>query len=80
MDFVFVSCLENAGLIISLYFLIFFCRFLIFLIFVIIQVYTGEWLRHYLPLKERMMLTEADSLGQVSISNASRRRLAGSGI
>ncbi|KAF9665029.1 hypothetical protein SADUNF_Sadunf16G0079600 [Salix dunnii] len=44
------------------------------------QVYTGEWLRHYLPLKERMVQTDADRLGQVSISNASRRRLAGSGV
>ncbi|KAJ4832366.1 hypothetical protein Tsubulata_035170 [Turnera subulata] len=44
------------------------------------QVYTGEWLRHYMPLKERMVSTEADRVGQVSISNASRRRLAGSGV
>ncbi|KAJ6755944.1 CITRATE SYNTHASE 1 PEROXISOMAL-RELATED [Salix purpurea] len=44
------------------------------------QVYTGEWLRHYLPLKERMVQTDADKLGHVSISNASRRRLAGSGV
>ncbi|XP_062153107.1 citrate synthase, glyoxysomal isoform X2 [Alnus glutinosa] len=43
------------------------------------QVYTGVWLRHYMPLKERMVSTEADRLGQVSVSNASRRRLAGSG-
>ncbi|XWS33022.1 hypothetical protein CRYUN_Cryun22dG0041700 [Craigia yunnanensis] len=44
------------------------------------QVYTGVWLRHYMPLKERMASTEADKLTQVSISNASRRRLAGSGV
>ncbi|KAK9088662.1 hypothetical protein Scep_027744 [Stephania cephalantha] len=44
------------------------------------QVYTGVWLRHYMPLKERMMSTEADRLGQVSVSNATRRRLAGSGV
>ncbi|KAH7651403.1 Citrate (Si)-synthase protein [Dioscorea alata] len=42
------------------------------------QVYTGVWLRHYMPFRERTMPTEADSLGQVSVSNASRRRLAGS--
>lgn len=68
----------------------FFWHFIIFLdvlllfphlvIFLIIQVYTGVWLRHYMPLNERMVLTEADRLGQVSVSNASRRRLAGSGI
>ncbi|KAJ8763063.1 hypothetical protein K2173_023268 [Erythroxylum novogranatense] len=44
------------------------------------QVYTGEWLRHYIPLKERIMSGDVDRLGQVSISNASRRRLAGSGV
>ncbi|KAL5997723.1 hypothetical protein ACLOJK_008653 [Asimina triloba] len=45
------------------------------------QVYTGVWLRHYMPLNERVASTEAaDRLGQVSISNASRRRLAGSGV
>ncbi|XP_030462884.2 citrate synthase, glyoxysomal [Syzygium oleosum] len=44
------------------------------------QVYTGVWLRHYMPLRERAVSTEADRLGQVSISNASRRRLAGSGV
>ncbi|KAK4769837.1 hypothetical protein SAY87_030369 [Trapa incisa] len=44
------------------------------------QVYTGVWMRHYMPPKERMIPSGADQLGQVSISNASRRRLAGSGI
>ncbi|ERN09354.1 citrate synthase, glyoxysomal [Amborella trichopoda] len=44
------------------------------------QVYTGVWLRHYMPLKERLAASEADRLGQVSISNATRRRLAGSGV
>ncbi|KAF3444946.1 hypothetical protein FNV43_RR14639 [Rhamnella rubrinervis] len=44
------------------------------------QVYTGVWLRHYTPLKERLASNEADKLGQVSVSNASRRRLSGSGI
>ncbi|KAK6134413.1 hypothetical protein DH2020_031845 [Rehmannia glutinosa] len=43
------------------------------------QVYTGVWLRHYMPLKERMISTEEDKLGQVAVSNATRRRLAGSG-
>ncbi|KAI5661988.1 hypothetical protein M9H77_21311 [Catharanthus roseus] len=43
------------------------------------QVYTGIWLRHYMPLQERMVSKEADRLGQVSVSNATRRRLAGSG-
>ncbi|KAL2496685.1 Citrate synthase 2 [Forsythia ovata] len=44
------------------------------------QVYTGVWLRHYMPLQERMRSTETDKLGQVSVSNATRRRLAGSRI
>ncbi|KAJ8527789.1 hypothetical protein K7X08_015240 [Anisodus acutangulus] len=43
------------------------------------QVYTGVWMRHYMPLKERSPYTEADKLGQVSVSNATKRRLAGSG-
>ncbi|XP_060209474.1 citrate synthase, glyoxysomal-like [Lycium barbarum] len=43
------------------------------------QVYTGVWKRHYMPLKERSPYTEADKLGQVSVSNATKRRLAGSG-
>jgi citrate synthase len=42
------------------------------------QVYTGVWLRHYMSLKEREMSNDSDSLGQVAVSNASRRRLAGS--
>ncbi|CAA2977988.1 citrate synthase, glyoxysomal-like [Olea europaea subsp. europaea] len=42
------------------------------------QVYTGVWMRHYMPLKERMVSIEADRLGRVSVSNATRRRLAGS--
>ncbi|XP_010525276.1 PREDICTED: citrate synthase 2, peroxisomal [Tarenaya hassleriana] len=48
------------------------------------QVYTGVWLRHYMPVRERTLSNEsdgkADKLGQVSVSNASRRRLAGTGI
>ncbi|KAL5716546.1 citrate (Si)-synthase [Ranunculus cassubicifolius] len=44
------------------------------------QVYKGEWLRHYAPLKERLVSTESDRLGQVSVSNATKRRLAGDGI
>ncbi len=42
------------------------------------QVYTGVWMRHFQPLKERLS-AGADKLGQVSVSNATRRRLAGSG-
>lgn len=42
------------------------------------QVYTGVWLRHYVSLKEREMSNDSDRLGQVAVSNASRRRLAGS--
>ncbi|KAL8508007.1 hypothetical protein ACS0TY_018533 [Phlomoides rotata] len=44
------------------------------------QVYTGIWERHYTPPKERMISREEDKPGQVSISNATRRRLAGSGV
>ncbi|KAH0651945.1 hypothetical protein KY285_031366 [Solanum tuberosum] len=43
------------------------------------QVYTGVWLRHYMPLQDRSPSTETDKFGQVSVSNATRRRLAGSG-
>ncbi|XP_057528101.1 citrate synthase, glyoxysomal-like [Amaranthus tricolor] len=43
------------------------------------QVYTGVWLRHYTPLKERTETSDADKLGEVSVSNATRRRLSGSG-
>ncbi|XP_068667303.1 citrate synthase, glyoxysomal-like [Aristolochia californica] len=44
------------------------------------EVYTGAWHRHYVPLKERLVPAEADRLSQVSVSNAARRRLAGSGV
>ncbi|KAH0654584.1 hypothetical protein KY289_032262 [Solanum tuberosum] len=43
------------------------------------QVYTGVWLRHYTPLQDRSPSAETDKFGQVSVSNATRRRLAGSG-
>lgn len=43
-------------------------------------MYTGVWLRHHMPVQERMVTKDAaDGLGQVSVSNATRRRLAGSG-
>lgn len=54
--------------------------FLALLIFVTIQVYTGNWLRHYIPPRERIVTSDSDKLSQVSVSNASRRRLAGSGV
>ncbi|KAL4575524.1 hypothetical protein LXL04_022371 [Taraxacum kok-saghyz] len=46
------------------------------------QVYTGVWMRHYIPAQERMSSNGAvvDKLGQLSVSNATRRRLSGSGI
>ncbi|CAL9770444.1 unnamed protein product [Musa acuminata subsp. burmannicoides] len=44
------------------------------------QVYTGEWFRHYTPVRERMVSETTDKLGQVGVSNASRRRLAGSQV
>ncbi|KAL1191108.1 Citrate synthase 3, peroxisomal [Cardamine amara subsp. amara] len=47
------------------------------------QVYTGVWLRHYKPVTERTVTDgskESDKLSQVSTSNASRRRLAGSSV
>nr|GME07603.1 citrate synthase, glyoxysomal-like [Ipomoea batatas] len=46
-----------------------------------VLAYTGVWLRHYMPLRERTPSSEAaaDKLGQVSVSNATKRRLAGSG-
>ncbi|XP_052735998.1 citrate synthase, glyoxysomal isoform X2 [Vigna angularis] len=44
------------------------------------QVYVGEWLRNYMPINTRTPSSNADKLGQVTISNASKRRLAGSGV
>ncbi|KAL2316787.1 hypothetical protein Fmac_030663 [Flemingia macrophylla] len=44
------------------------------------QVYIGEWLLHYTPVNERTTSGDADKLGQLAISNASKRRLAGSGV
>ena len=44
------------------------------------EVYTGIWLRHYSPLNERQTSTEGDQLGPVAASNATKRRLAGSGL
>ncbi|KAK9063884.1 hypothetical protein SSX86_017756 [Deinandra increscens subsp. villosa] len=46
------------------------------------QVYTGVWMRHYIPAQERMALTGGvvDKLGQVSVSNATKRRLSGSAV
>ncbi|KAG4961940.1 hypothetical protein JHK84_039032 [Glycine max] len=44
------------------------------------QVYVGDWLRHYTPVNVRTTSRDADKLGEVSISNASKRRLAGSGV
>ncbi|KAM2268119.1 hypothetical protein ACFX1S_046287 [Malus domestica] len=44
------------------------------------QVYTGNWLRHYIPPRERIVPGDVDKLSQVSVSNASRRRLAGTGV
>jgi len=41
------------------------------------QWYTGVWLRHYTPVNKREVSEEADKLGQLAISNATRRRRAG---
>ncbi|XP_024528054.1 citrate synthase 3, peroxisomal [Selaginella moellendorffii] len=41
------------------------------------QWYIGEWLRKYIPLSNRSVETTAEKLGQISVSNATRRRLAG---
>ncbi|BBN15682.1 citrate synthase [Marchantia polymorpha subsp. ruderalis] len=43
------------------------------------QWYTGEWFRVYTPVSDRTEITaaKAEKLGQVPISNASKRRLAG---
>jgi len=45
-----------------------------------LQVYVGEWLRHYTQVNVRTTSSDADKLGEVAISNASKRRLAGSGV
>lgn len=41
------------------------------------QWYTGVWLRYYTPVNKREASEEADKLGQVAVSNATRRRRAG---
>jgi len=46
---------------------------------VMFQVYVGEWLRNYTPINQRTISSNTDKLGQLAVSNASKRRLAGSG-
>jgi hypothetical protein len=45
-----------------------------------LQVYTGFWLRHYTPVRERVLSSQSEELGQVATSNATRRRRAGSAL
>lgn len=44
------------------------------------QVYTGVWLRHYTPVRERVTSNQDEELGQIATSNATRRRRAGSSL
>lgn len=44
------------------------------------QVYTGVWLRHYTPVRERVPASQGEQLGQIATSNATRRRRAGSAL
>ncbi|VAI22609.1 unnamed protein product [Triticum turgidum subsp. durum] len=44
------------------------------------QVYTGVWLRHYTPVRERVASNQGEELGQIAASNATRRRRAGSSL
>ncbi|VAI37378.1 unnamed protein product [Triticum turgidum subsp. durum] len=44
------------------------------------QVYTGVWLRHYTPVRERVTSNQGEELGQIATSNATRRRRAGSSL
>jgi hypothetical protein len=44
------------------------------------QVYTGVWLRHYAPVRERVPPSQSEQLGQIATSNATRRRRAGSAL
>jgi citrate synthase len=44
------------------------------------QVYTGIWLRHYAPVRERVPPSQSEELGQIATSNATRRRRAGSAL
>ncbi|CAL4970444.1 unnamed protein product [Urochloa decumbens] len=44
------------------------------------QVYTGVWLTHYTPVRERVPPTQSEELGQIATSNATRRRRAGSAL
>ena len=45
-----------------------------------LQVYTGVWLRHYTPVRERVLPSQSEELGQIATSNATRRRRAGSAL
>ncbi|RLN06953.1 citrate synthase 3, peroxisomal-like [Panicum miliaceum] len=44
------------------------------------QVYTGIWLRHYTPVRERAPPNQSEELCQIATSNATRRRRAGSAL
>jgi hypothetical protein len=45
-----------------------------------LQVYTGVWLRHYTPIRERVLPSQSEELGQIATSNATRRRRSGSAL
>jgi len=45
-----------------------------------LQVYTGVWLRHYTPVRERVLPSQSEELGQIATSNATRRRRVGSAL
>ena len=41
------------------------------------QCYTGVWYRNYVPISQRLNADPgADKLGQIAVSNATKRRLA----
>uniref|UniRef100_A0A7I4CHN1 Citrate synthase n=1 Tax=Physcomitrium patens TaxID=3218 RepID=A0A7I4CHN1_PHYPA len=41
------------------------------------QWYQGEWLRHYTPTNNRTMAETTEKLSKISVSNATKRRMAG---
>ncbi|KAG0598229.1 hypothetical protein M758_12G056100 [Ceratodon purpureus] len=41
------------------------------------QWYQGEWLRHYAPASSRIFAENGEKLSKISVSNATKRRIAG---
>jgi len=42
-----------------------------------VQWYQGVWLRHYTPATSRSVSGKSETLANITVSNATKRRLAG---